>query len=640
MELRLSAEIRLLPPEVCNQIAAGEVVERPASVVKELVENALDAGADQVRVVIENGGKKLIEVTDNGCGMDPASARLALERHATSKIRSAADLFGVASYGFRGEALPSIAAVSRFTLISRPREMEAAVKLEIEGGGPVRESRVGAPLGTRVAVADLFFPVPARKKFLKTTNTERGAVLDRMQRFAMAHPEASFILEHNGRRLFKVTSGDREEDRVATVLGLDADNELCRLETVSESGIGLKGYVSLPRVQRSNSRHIYLFVNRRAVRDKALLQALLKAYEGLLPRGRYPAAVIFLTVPAGVVDVNVHPAKEEVRFAESGRLFALIRRLVGESLSGYPTAGEDFFMPAGGDAGFRPGAPEPAETHPSSSLPPDFYDAPAAPRSRERSGNDFDLSGPVRRDPPRVSELSAGGRVSGENPDFDRKGSAGRSFSALSRENGSPVRPPLPGMESAGKGFFSSMKIIGSLWDSYIVLQASDRCYLLDQHAAHERVLFEELKKRERGALQRLLLPVTVECSPPEVAQAEEFQETLRELGFEFEFLGPRSLLLHTLPMAVAGVDTEMVFLETLNDLAVGGEGLSGTVLDELLARMACRLAVKANRGLGEEEIRNLLLRLDQTPHAHTCPHGRPFYFTLAREEIEKRFQR
>ncbi|NPA25391.1 MAG: DNA mismatch repair endonuclease MutL [Deltaproteobacteria bacterium] len=637
MESRVSAEIRLLPPEVCNQIAAGEVVERPASVVKELVENALDAGADQVRVVIENGGKKLIEVIDNGHGMDPASARLALERHATSKIRSAADLFGVASYGFRGEALPSIAAVSRFTLISRCQEMEAAVKLEIEGGGPVRESRVGAPLGTRVAVADLFFPVPARKKFLKTTNTERSAVLDRMQRFAMAHPEVSFILEHNGRKLFKMTSGDREEDRVATILGLNADTELRRLETASDSGIELKGYVSLPRVQRSSSRHIYFFVNRRAVRDKALLQALLKAYEGLLPRGRYPAAVIFLTVPAGVVDVNVHPAKEEVRFAESGRLFSLIRRLAGESLSGYPATVEDFFMPAGGTSGVRVGMSDPAAADEASSLPPDFYEPPAPHHPAKRSGDDF--SGPARRNPPRVSELAAGPQTSGPALDFGLKESASRSLSGFSPEDESPVRG-LPGMGSSGRGFFSSMTIIGSLWDSYIVLQAHGQCYLLDQHAAHERVLFEELKKRKRGALQRLLLPVTVECTPLEVAQAEEFQEPLLELGFEFEFLGPHSLLLHTLPMAVAGVDAEMVFLETLNDLVAGGEGLSGAVLDELLARMACRLAVKANRSLDRDEIRNLLLRLDQTPHAHTCPHGRPFYFTLAREEIEKRFQR
>ena len=248
MSCKVRAEIRLLPPEVCNQIAAGEVVERPASVVKELVENALDAGADQIKVVIEEGGKNLIEVTDNGHGMDAVQARLALARHATSKITSAADLFGVRSYGFRGEALPSIAAVSRFSLTSRTREMEAAVKLEVSAGGEIEETLVGAPVGTKISAADLFYSVPARKKFLKTTNTERGAVLERLQRLAMSHPECSFLLEHNGRRLFNATQGDRESDRVAVVLGLEFNQHLRELAEVGGDEIKVRGYVSLPVV--------------------------------------------------------------------------------------------------------------------------------------------------------------------------------------------------------------------------------------------------------------------------------------------------------------------------------------------------------------------------------------------------------
>ncbi len=630
MSSKINPEIRLLPPEVCSQIAAGEVVERPASVVKELVENALDAGADQIKVVIEEGGKELIEVTDNGHGMDAAQARLALERHATSKISSAADLFGVSSYGFRGEALPSIAAVSRFSLTSRTREMEAAVKIEVAACGEVLEESVGAPVGTKVTVADLFYSVPARKKFLKTTNTERGAVLERLQRFAMAHPECSFLLEHNGRRLMNATRGDREIDRVASVLGLELDTQLRELNEAGGDEIKVRGYVSLPVVQRSNSRHLYFFVNRRAVRDKALLQALIKAYEGTLPRGRYPAVALFLTVVDGAVDVNVHPAKEEVRFADGGRLFALIRQAVAETLSGYPSlsSAADFFAPAGGAGGTAAGMPavfSPDESR-RNSLPPTFYEA----SSRGGGGSDgyqrFDQRSASVQDPHVEGQRVAESR----QVDF--------STSSLSF-SGSDT---LPGLQDHKLGFFANMTLVGSLWNAYIILQSSDNCYLLDQHAAHERVLFEDLKNRRLGSnlAQHLLLPVQVECTPGEEVQAQEDRELLNSLGFEFESLGPHTLVLKTVPMLVDGLQVDTVFLETLADIASGGCGQESAVIDAMLARLACRMAVKANQLLSALEIRSLLEKLDKTPLAHTCPHGRPFYFTLDRSEIEKRFQR
>ncbi|MCD6430923.1 MAG: DNA mismatch repair endonuclease MutL [Deltaproteobacteria bacterium] len=650
MSRKMHVEIRLLPPEVCSQIAAGEVVERPASVVKELVENALDAGADQIKVVIGEGGKNLIEVIDNGHGMDAAQARLALERHATSKISSAADLFGVSSYGFRGEALPSIAAVSRFSLTTRTRDMEAAVKIDVAAGGEVREESVGAPVGTKVTVADLFYSVPARKKFLKTTNTERGAILERMQRFAMSHPECSFLLEHNGRRLLNVTRGDRESDRVAAVLGLKPNDQLRELPEAGGDELKVRGYVSLPVVQRSNSRHLYFFVNRRAVRDKALLQALLKAYEGTLPRGRYPAAALFLTVADGAVDVNVHPAKEEVRFADGGRLFGLIRQAVAESLSGYPSLNStaDFFAPAGGA---RRGADESGAFAPDesqkNSLPPTFYDASGL-GGREPSGDSSGLTVPSfpRSVPTAGGDYrKAGQRPSGVwCPNSDKRGIAEprpsdfSSFSLLS----SGETEALPGLQGSELGFFSAMMFVGSLWNAYIILQSNDRCYLLDQHAAHERVLFEDLKRKRLGssAVQRLLLPVQVECTPGEEAQAQEYQELLNTLGFEFESLGPRTLILQTVPMLVDGLEVDTVFLETLADIASGGRGQDLAAIDAMLARLACRMAVKASQSLSVIEVRSLLEKLDKTPLAHTCPHGRPLYFRLDRGEIEKRFQR
>ncbi len=617
-------EIRRLDPEVCNQIAAGEVVERPASVVKELVENALDAGADQIRVVIAEGGKDLIEVVDNGHGMDAGQARLALERHATSKIISAADLFGVTSYGFRGEALPSIASVSDFSITTRNQRMEAGVRLQVLAGGEIREEAAPAPVGTRIVVKDLFASVPARKKFLKTTNTERGAILERLQRFAISHPECSFQLEHNGRQLLNFTRGDREADRVAAVLKLDPESDFRALPESGNAEIKLRGYVSLPLVQRSNSRQLYFFVNRRAVRDKALLQALLKAYEGTLPRGRYPAAVLFLTVAAGAVDVNVHPAKEEVRFADSGRLFGLIRQAVMESLSGYPAydAVDNFAAfssgssvreryPASEESSDIIAGRQPDHQPVTGQLPPDFYEA--VPGSQD----DLPLRGLIR-------------------DESRQAGSRWRSGLGLDESEA------LPGFVNPDPGFFSAMVIIGVLWDAYIVLQSANECYMLDQHAAHERVLFEKLKKQRSGdgPAQHLLLPLQIECSLVEEELADKYREKLGRLGFEFDFLGSGTLLLRTVPLLVDGLEMEKVFRETLADLDSGGSGEKLESIDEMLAPLACRMAVKASNKLSVDEIRSLLLKLDQTPLAHTCPHGRPFYFKLERRQIEKHFQR
>ncbi len=647
MDNLIEPEIRRLSSEVCNQIAAGEVVERPASVVKELVENALDAGADQIKVVITEGGKDLIEVTDNGHGMSADQAQLALERHATSKIVSAADLFGVSSYGFRGEALPSIASVSDFSLTTRTRSMDAGIKLTVSAAGEISAAAAPAPVGTKVVVKDLFYLVPARKNFLKTTNTERGAILDRLQRFAMSHPECSFLLEHNGRRLLNFTRGDREVDRIAAVLKLKSDDQLRPLPESGGDEIKLKGYVSLPTVQMSSGRHIYFFVNRRAVRDKALLAALLKAYEGTLPRGRYPAAVLFLKVADGAVDVNVHPAKEEVRFADGGRLFGLIRQVVAEALSGYPVNGkaDDFFSRFGGAQFEKDDAPlySPAESSPVVSslaagsiaesrlreegvLPSAFYDRPADIESENYAGTNLRSDSGLIRD------------------DLQAAGARWRSAPAKNRSelNSFTTAETLPGMDIEAPGFFASMTLIGVLWNSYIILQADDECYMLDQHAAHERVLFETLKKNRSGAgpAQRLLLPVQVECSAAEESLAEVNCDRLKHLGFEFSSLGPGTLLLQTTPLLVDGLELEKVFLETLADLESGGRGEKLASIDALLAPLACRMAVKANRFLTSEEIYSLLKKLDRTPMAHTCPHGRPLYFKISKSEIEKHVQR
>ncbi|MBN2809052.1 MAG: hypothetical protein JXR80_06130, partial [Deltaproteobacteria bacterium] len=443
---------------------------------------------------------------------------------------------------------------------------------------------------------------------------------------------------------------------VASVLGLEPDAELREVAETGGDEVSVRGYVSLPMIQRANSRHLYFFVNRRAIRDKTLLQALLKAYEGTLPRGRYPAAVLFLTVAPGAVDVNVHPAKEEVRFADGGRIFALLRQAVAETLSGYPVSASsrDFFAPAGrlparaeeaslfsGEVAAEESLPDNFLAH--ESLPPTFYettktDALSGETSSlsPSSANLFKASPDrseqkSRPDPYRPASPYGKGRVTETRAaDFSRF----------------PVSPPgaterLPAMAVAG-GFFSAMTVVGSLWNAYLVLQYQDKCYLLDQHAAHERVIFEDLKKKRLGhsAAQRLLLPVQVECTPAEEVQAEECRELLNALGFEFDSIGPRTLLLQTVPLLVDGLALDLVFLETLADIASGGRGRESAAVDAMLARLACRMAVKASQVLTPAEMRRLLERLDNTPLAHTCPHGRPFYFSLERSEIEKRFQR
>ncbi len=622
-------EIRRLDPEVCNQIAAGEVVERPASVVKELIENALDAGADQIKVIIVEGGKDLIEVVDNGHGMAAGQARLALERHATSKIVSASDLFGVSSYGFRGEALPSIASVSDFSLTTRNKKMEAGVKLTLLDGGEILEEAAPAPIGTRVVVKNLFNSVPARKKFLKTTNTERGAILERLQRFAISHPECSFLLEHNGRQLLNFTRGDRESDRVAAVLKLNPESDFRTLPESGSEEIKLRGYTTLPMIQRSNSRQLYFFVNRRAIRDKTLIQALLKAYEGTLPRGRYPAAVLFLTVAAGAVDVNVHPAKEEVRFADSGRIFGLIRQTVMEALSGYPQLDvkDNFFNPIRSRSDVRETSAAIDNTQDSYLYKTDNSGLKQLPEDKQLPPSFFE--------PAPVLKGSSGS--SGFIRDEHRE--AGSRWQPDSHMDNPAA---FPGFSEQTTGFFSSMDVVGVLWNAYIVLQSGNACYMLDQHAAHERVLFEKLKSQRSGdgPAQHLLLPVQIECSVVEEELAGNYREKLGRLGFEFDFLGSGTLLLRAVPLLVDGLEMETVFTETLVDLSAGGSGEKLESIDAILAPLACRMAVKASNYLTTAEIKSLLHKLDQTPLAHTCPHGRPFYFKLERGEIEKHFQR
>ncbi len=594
--------IHILPPQVHNKIAAGEVVERPASVVKELVENALDAGADQIIVLIEDGGKQLIEVIDNGCGMGKDDALLALERHATSKIVNEEDLFALKTFGFRGEALPSIAAVSRFVLETRTGEVHEAVSITMDDDRPLQVDTTGAPVGTRISVRDLFYNVPARRKFLKTTGTERGAILDCLNRFSLVHPHCSFTLTHNQKSVFKRTAGSDLRHRLMEVLGRDTGEELLPVSGGNSTAGVLDGFTSPPILHRSNRRSIYLFVNNRMVKDQVMTSAVLKAYQGLMEKGRYPVSVLFLTIDPSLVDMNVHPAKEEVKFAEPGRIFSLVRQSILEALSGYP--GSKTTGATGNDPFTALISPSSDHGRVESSAQPDLLPA-WQPDSRMTA--DSYTYGSVHEQPEQYM-CEADNNMAGKN------------------------------------SFFSSMQIIGQVWKSYLVLSHGDALYMIDQHAAHERILFDQLQQ-QMGTIngsQELLLPITMDLSPDELAVVDENSEILNRLGFTLAPFGNYAVVLSGIPVLAKDYDPRQLFSEVIGDLLQSSNQSIKNLplIDKLAAGMACRLAIKASDALSREEIELLLRKLDQVNVGQTCPHGRPLYFSMSRYEMEKRFQR
>jgi DNA mismatch repair protein MutL len=579
--------VHRLPDALVDQIAAGEVVERPASVVKELVENALDAGAARIRVDVREGGAALVAVADDGAGMTPADAHLALERHATSKIGSADDLARIATFGFRGEALPAIASVSRLRLRTRARGAPAGVEIEVEGGKRIGERAAGVPEGTRVEVAELFHNVPARRKFLKTAATEWSHVADWLARAALALPGVHFDVRRDDRPAVSWPAVAEPLDRIAAVLSEREAEGLVAL-AAEDGALRIAGFASRPDAHRPTAAGLYLFVQRRPVRDRLLRHALLDAYRDVLPRGRFPSAVLFLDLPPQAVDVNVHPAKWEVRFAEPNAVHRLVSRAVREALGGrrwiaaaQPVASTE---PVRGD-GFVAGAP------------------PAAPRVRE-GASDWIF--------------------------------AGRSAVP------SPSAPAPPESVPAPRLRFADLPLIGQLLATYLLLEAPDGLVLIDQHAAHERVLFERLRAawRERAVpRQALLLPVTVELSPDRAARVAE--AGLDRIGFDVEPFGEGVLAVRAIPAELSGHDPAALLREVADQLAPGaGDLRAPEAVDRLFASLACHAARRAGERLDPREQRALLAALDAIPWAPTCPHGRPVAVPLSRAELERRFAR
>ncbi|MEE8276771.1 MAG: DNA mismatch repair endonuclease MutL [Alphaproteobacteria bacterium] len=595
--------IRRLPESLVNRIAAGEVVERPASAVKELVENAIDAGAKRIEVVMEDGGRSLIAVTDDGGGMDRDALALAVERHATSKLPED-DLLRIASLGFRGEALPAIGAVGRMTITSRPTGADDAWCIAVEGGRVSRPEPAAHPPGTRVEVRDLFFATPARLKFLKTTRSELGHAVDAVERLAMAHPGIEFSLTAGGAAKVRLAAAQGELlharlARLGAVMGREfADNALA-IEA-ERDGVKLNGYAGLPTQSRGVARHQYLFVNGRPVRDRLLAGAVRGAYHDLLARDRHPMVALFLEVAPERVDVNVHPAKTEVRFRDAGLVRGLI---VGALKHALAVAGHRAATTVSAAAlgAMRPGAPAYAHTHSyGGGVPHGLAEAAA----RYQAPPDAD--GPL--------------------PGFDAPPSA-REVTELPAEADYPL--------GAARA---------QLHETYIVAQTGDGIVIVDQHAAHERLVYERMKSAlENGGVARqgLLLPEVVELGEDGAGRLAERAQELAELGLTLEPFGPGAVMVREVPALLGQADVQGLVRDLADELATFDQALSlKERLEAVCGTMACHGSVRAGRRLDITEMNALLRQMEATPHAGQCSHGRPTYVELKLGDIERLFGR
>lgn len=610
----MTQKIRILPEVLCNQISAGEVVERPASVIKELLENSLDAGADEIRVEIEKGGKRLIRVSDNGCGMSQDDAFLALERHATSKINTSEDLFALHSFGFRGEALPSIAAVSRLTLQTREEEQVEGWSIYVEGGTVRRAEAAGLSRGTCIEVRDLFFNTPARRKFLRRDDTETSHIADVVSKLALAHPGVHMRLQNQGRTILEAYRHDTLEARIAAVLGRSLLKDLQAISHEGGDGLTLHGFIGSPDCTRSTTGHMYSYVNGRYIRDRVIQHAILDGYRNLLLKGRYPVVVLFLEIDPALVDVNVHPTKHEVRFRDQSLVHDFVSQAVRSSL-----------RPAEWLQVDRPAAEEPASIPSIVSVTdktatpqvPDVQELPLATHHRERIQESLETY-------------------------------AGRSFQSTSLPvyHASPDRacPSEAQNSSEPGGFFGSLQILGQYHNSYIICQDGDDLVLIDQHAAHERIGFEKLKEQWRsGAVERqqLLFPAVFEVDFREKDSLQQHLQDLLKFGFEIEPFGGNSFALQGVPALLKDVDG----VELLRDVAaeLGQHSASHLIedaVDRLLILMACHGMVRANQALTRPEMLALLRELDLVDFKTHCPHGRPVMKRLVLAEIEKMFKR
>lgn len=663
------SRIRILAENVANKIAAGEVVERPASVVKELLENSLDAGARSIRIEVESGGKRMIRVIDDGSGMNHDDALLAFERHATSKLRTADDLLSIATLGFRGEALPTIAAISRLLLETRTPEEGEGTRIEFAGGKLLGVKPAGVPTGTSISVADIFYCVPARRKFLKSETTELGHIASLVTHYALAHPEVQFLLKTPTQEILNCSPVEKLSERVYQIFGRQALDELMEIpanespvrSAITEPAIEadeqaatlrVTGFTSRPEVQRTNRNGTYIFVNRRLVRDRLLLHAISEAYRNIVPPGVFPVVLLFLDLPYQEVDVNVHPAKIEVRFRHPQFIHDFTRDAIRHALSlarpipGFPAARAAAAaaapIPLGGSYGAVNGAAgEPAMNAASAAAAASGFAGP--PRAEIPVGfspgsayrEDLALTGaPDRPLAQRLQFGESGGANFPFPPQRDTAGIAEQTSQGAPESGGT-----LPSPEA-----IAELKPLGQVSSSFIVAVNGEGLWIIDQHVAHERVLFEQhLRARREGELggQRMLVPLIVELNPRQLVTFEQIGDELRANGFEAELMGARQVAIQAAPAGIASSDAEKLLFEILDGIARENQAISiDSLQSKIAASTACHAAIKVNTPLDGKKMEWLLGELAKTEYPMSCPHGRPVVLRYSIREIERAFKR
>ena len=614
------SKIRVLADHVANQIAAGEVVERPASVAKELVENSIDAGATRITIEIEAGGRRLLKVSDDGEGMVRDDAVLAFERHATSKIRETDDLAAIGTLGFRGEALASIASVARVELFTATEGAKAATRVTIEGGR-IRDVKDAAhPRGTTIAVRDLFFNIPARRKFLRSEATETYHLANLVTHYALAHPEIAFTFINNGREMVRAAPAKDLRERAYQVFGNEFLENLLEVNGGDAAVARVTGFVSAPRDRRTSRDSQYLFVNRRFVRDRTIGRSLSEGYRSILPHGVYPAALLFIETPLEEVDVNVHPAKTEVRFRRQAAVADAVREAVKSALS---------------SEGYAPPREEPVEEIPIVVTERSI----TATASATPSVQVIPQPQPPPPPQPRIDFIP---EPSGDDIARDIE-------AMIQRKSVSPVFPPLNSAEKIAKppepeSLSKNIRPLGQLDESFIIATDDDGLLLIDQHVAHERVLFDKyraLEAERRTESQQLLVPETFDLTPAQAAVFDDLVPELENYGFELMRLSGRTVAIKATPADLPGSEARNMLSELLDTVDAEKKGTAReTLRDEIAASLACHAAIKVNMPLAPEKMRWLIDRLMQTSSPTTCPHGRPVILRLKTKDILKGFHR
>lgn len=631
----------MLPDSLANKIAAGEVVERPSSVVKELLENSLDAGAQKIGIEVESGGKRLIRLIDDGEGMTRDDAILAFERHATSKLRTVDDLEAITTLGFRGEALPSIAAVSRLFLRTKTASDVEGTEVEFNGGKLVAVRDIAWPGGTEIEVKDLFFNIPARKKFLKSDATESFHITNLVQHYALANPRIAFHLINNGRDAIRVATVASLKERAYQVLGSSLLNKLVEVSRESE-GLRISGYVSNPQEQRSSRDAQYLFINHRFVRDQLIGRAITEAYRSMMPSGTYPAAVLFIEVPPAEVDVNVHPAKTEVRFLREGAILAFVRDAIAEALRATQPITRVPQARVGGQ-GSGGGAADEARAQRLNESAQEYIFHSALPTERRPIEPVADSPASDLIIAPRT-EAAAATSDSQLPASDDQMLISDSPVPTLDVQPADATAQPLTPAEQALPNLGHGIKPLGQIRDSYIVATDEEGLLLVDQHVAHERVLFEQFRDERLARaidVQPLLIPETIDLSPAEADAFAAVQSELESMGIEAMQLSGRTIAIKTAPAGLAASDVIALVREVLS--VVERERRSFTlehIRDCVAAELACKAAIKVNMPLTQEKMQWLIDELMKTRNPMTCPHGRPIIMRMELRDIERGFKR